>query len=1146
LLALSVFPSSEHIILPIFVKLFDSSVVVSALLDCGATASFISSSFAEKYSIPTQSLSQPTTVRTLGGSVLSSIPSDRFLHLNFDYGAHSFSEPLLVANTAPYDIVLGLAWLKKHKPRVFWDTDILTFPNTPSSLSKSLSPITQVSTDTTDPPFGNQETLYVVHLQSPAEDRPPSEIPSEYTDLAEVFSKQGASRLPPHRGPLDHSIVLESGKSPPYGPIYALSETELSTLKSYLDEMTANGFIQHSTSPAGAPLLFAKKSDGSLRPVIDYRGLNNITIKNRYPLPLITELLDRLRGAKIFTKIDLRSAYNLIRIALGDEWKTAFRTRYGHFEYKVMPFGLTNAPATFQGFIHHVLGQYLDQFCIAFLDDILIYSENVEEHTVHVRTILDTLLQNGLYANLDKCKFHKTSINFLGYIISPDGIAMEPSRVEAVSSWPEPTTTHALQVFLGFANYYRRFVNGYARIVSPMTNLLRKESQPFHWTADARTAFNHLKNAFTTAPILRHFDPNIPIRIHTDASGFALSAILSQIIDSRPHPIAFWSRKCTPPECNYGTPDRELLAVVMCVQHWRHYLEGSRHPFTIFTDHKNHESFMTTKILSRRQARWAEFLSGFDFRITFVPGPQNPADALSRRPDYENISTPASETFFHPEHFLAATLPPISSQIVNSLSHDSFAQEKILAAATDPSGLWHYKDGLLLYKNRIYVPPNNDLRLHVTLESHDQPLAGHFGMSRTIDLVSRTYYWPGMNNYIRHYVITCDICNRSKSPRHKQHGELAPLPVPPRPWLGITVDFITDLPQSGPEAYDALAIFTCRLTKMVHIIPCHKSTTTEQFAQIFLDNIVRLHGIPETIVSDRGSIFTSKFWSSLTKLLGIRRKLSTAYHPQTDGQTERFNQVIEQYLRIYCNYQQDNWVTLLTLAEFSYNNSKHASTGVSPFFANYGFNPLVLESFSVLDSSVGNPAAEQYVNELQNLHQTLVEAVTTAQNTQAKYYDAKHTLRTFQPGDKVWLLATNVHTQRPSKKLDHKRLGPYVILKSVGLQAYTLDLPSSMHIHPTFHVSLLEPYHKSTIPNRRVPPPPPVLIDDHQEYEVEGVLDSRFYHRRLQYLVSWKGLGPADNTWEPAAHLRNAPDAVTDFHRQYPNKPKPTVRRSSR
>ena len=420
-----------------------------------------------------------------------------------------------------------------------------------------------------------------------------SGVPPEYHEFADVFSKTKADILPEHR-PYDLKITLEEGATPPLGPIYSLSKIELDTLRDYIEENLRSGFIRPLNSPCGAPVLFIKKKDGSLRLCVDYRGLNKITRKDRYPLPLVLDLLDALRKARIYTKIDLRHAYNLVRIAPGDEWKTAFRTRYGSFEWLVMPFGLSNAPAAFQRFVNEVFADLLDVCVVVYLDDILIYSDNPDEHRAHVREVLRRLRKHHLYARTDKCEFHAESVEYLGYILSREGLTMAESKIKAILDWPEPRKVRDIQSFLGFANFYRRFIHNYSEIVLPLTRLTRK-GVPWDFDQKCRDSFNALKSAFTSAPVLHHWVPDHQITVETDASDYAIAGILSITSDSGElHPVAYHSRTLSGAELNYDTHDKELLAIFEAFKTWRHYLEGSATPIDVVTDHKNLEYFSTS------------------------------------------------------------------------------------------------------------------------------------------------------------------------------------------------------------------------------------------------------------------------------------------------------------------------------------------------------------------------------------------------------------------------------------------------------------------------------------------------------------------------------------------------------------------------
>ena len=881
--------------------------------------------------------------------------------------------------------------------------------------------------------------------------------------------------------------------------------------------------------------------------------------------------MDRLNGAKFFTKLDLRNGYYNVRIKKGDEWKTAFRTRRGLFEYTTMPFGLTNTPATFQHLVNHIFRDMLDIFVVVYLDDILIFSKNEDEHREHVRRVLQRLRENDLFAKPEKCEFHVDTVEYLGFIVSPTGISMDSVKVQAISEWEPPKSVHDLQVFLGFANYYRRFIRDYSKIAQPLTSLLKKEAKlkRFSLSPDQVEAFNSLKLSFTSAPILAHYDPSRPCVLEADSSDFAIAGVLSQYDDQNIlHPIAFYSRKLSPPELNYDIGDKELLAIVDSIKHWRRYLESDIHPLTVYSDHKNLQSFMVEKVLTRRQVRWMIYLSEFDFVIKYRTGKlMGKPDAMTRRHQLKEGTTAREQKpqiLLPPSRF---DIPPtIPSQIFalrlsSHKSSDIPLIDRILEAqASDPlvkstlpyllnidlprskdvkkklEGYSVEEDGLLYFNSLVYIPDYSSLRLDILHSVHDA--AGHFGQFKTFEQLTRNYWWPGCRAFVKDYVSSCDTCQRSKVSRQKPSGFLQPLPIPEKPWTSISWDFITDLPRTT-NGNTCILVVVDRLTKEAHFIPCENEITAPHLASLFLQHIYRIHGLPTDIVSDRGSLFTSKFWKSFVKLLDIQPNFSTAFHPQSDGQTEIVNATLEQYLRIYCNYQQDDWEFHLPLAEVAYNNSIHSSTKVTPWFANRGFHPRVPSSWIAPGTgSSTSLAAQEWMNQINQIQSLLKENLAEAQKSQKRYYDEHHRLPpNYQVGDMVFLSSRNITVARPSRKLSAKRLGPYPVEKIIGPNAVKLSLPHSMKIHPVFHVSLLEPKKNSSIPNRTNPPPPPEVVEGVEEYEVEEILDSRIYRGALQYLVSWKGYDPSENSWEPSSNLENSQDLVIAFHLAYPERP---------
>src|SRR6202000_1401986 len=428
---------------------------------------------------------------------------------------------------------------------------------------------------------------------------------------------------------------------------------------------------------------------------------------------------------------------------------------------------------------------------------------------------------------------------------------------------------------------------------------------------------------------------------------------------------------------------------------------------------------------------------------------------------------------------------------------------------SNPVAPWSQSSsGLLLYNFRVYVPDSKDLRLRILQIKHDHPTAGHQGFKKTLKLVKQEFYWPALVSFVSDFCRRCDNCHRNKSARHKPYGLLKQLPIPERPWESISADFIVELP--APLASDtnlthnSILVIIDRLTKMAHFIPTMTTATSADLARLYVTHIFTKQGVRSDIVSDRGSTFTSQFMSSLGRLLNIKLNYSTAYHPQTDGQTERTNQQIEGYLRLYANYDQNNWSDLLPIAEFAYNNAQHSATQVSPFFANYGYNPRATLH---LDVTVPDPIAHDFSQDLSALHQYCREQIKIAQAQYQLPADRRRQpAPTLNVGDRVWLNAKHITTKRPSKKLDHKRLGPFRISKKISSHAFRLELPHGMRfLHPVFHISLLEPYHTNTIPNRVQPPPLPVEIDGHTKYEVAAILNSRRRRQRLEYLVQWKG-----------------------------------------
>uniref|UniRef100_A0A8C6K7U4 Gypsy retrotransposon integrase-like protein 1 n=1 Tax=Nothobranchius furzeri TaxID=105023 RepID=A0A8C6K7U4_NOTFU len=876
-------------------------------------------------------------------------------------------------------------------------------------------------------------------------------------------------------------------------------------MEEYINDSLKAGIIRHSTSPMGAGFFFVGKKDGTLRPCIDYRALNNITIKNRYSLPLIASAFEPVQEALFFTKLDLRNAYHLVRIKEGDEWKTAFKTHIGHFEYLVMPFGLCNAPAIFQNLINDVLRDFLNVFVFVYLDDILIFSKSFSDHQVHVRRVLQRLLENNLFVKAEKCEFHTRSITFLGYVLGGGQVKTDPEKIKAVKDWPIPESRKQLQRFLGFANFYRRFIRNFSILAAPLT-ALTSTKQIFRWTKDADQAFLSLKQRFVDAPILVTPDSKAQFILEVDASNTGVGAVLSQrsSADQKLHPCAFYSKRFTPTEGRYDIGDRELLAIKLSFEEWRHWLEGTELPVIVWTDHKNLSYLQSAKRLNPRQFRWSLFFSRFNFVITYRPGTRNvKPDALSRQFSPDDPSEA-------PEPILPATC------LVGSLTWDIERQiHKAQETEPDPGGG---------PPNRLYVPAS--VRSQVIRWSHCSRFSCHPGVSRTIAFVRRYFWWPGLNKDVTSYVTACTTCIRSKNSHRPPAGLLQPLPVPARPWSHIALDFVTGLPISKGKS--VVLTIVDRFSKACHLVPLSKLPSAATTARLLFLHVVRLHGIPSEILSDRGPQFIAKVWKDFCRSIGAEPCLSSGFHPQTNGQCERLNQEVEDTLRCLCADNPTSWSLHLPWVEYSHNTHVSAASGLSPFEASLGYQPPLLPG--TFPDSI-TPSVRSHMMACKRVWNHTRSALqrTSAQNK--RYADRRRiSAPAYSVGQEVWLSSQHFPLKGAPRKLSPRFLGPFPIAAIISPSAVRLRLPSHLRVHPVFHVSQIRPVSSSPLFPPADPPPPARVVDGHPAFSVSRILDVRPRGRGRQYLVDWLGYGPEERSWVPRSAILD-PSLIRDFER---------------
>ena len=1084
-----------------------AGVPCRVLIDTGASNTFIDKGFVEKYKLAVDP-SKSYGVNVAGGTTALCSGTCR-VKLALQSSTTNIAADVMPNVLDGVDLILGNDWLLAHKARLCFATHtctllsaaepvVLRAPRVPDDSDSLVNPIALIDTcmalmrhkygvetlisvkaadkllrggarrflayvkpqlyvppDTADPSNKRARTAGQPFVASVTPDASvPPEIAKVVCEFSDVFEDVPAG-LPPDRGN-GHTIRLEPGAVPPYRPMYRLSAPEDAEARRQIIDLIAKGFIEPSASPYGAPILFVQKKDGTLRMCVDYRQLNKVTIRDRYPLPRIDDLFDKLAGSTVFSTLDLQSGYHQIRITPEDIPKTAFLTPMGQYQFKVLCFGLTNAPATFQRVMNQVFSKQMNKYLVCYLDDLCCHSPCIHSHAEHLRDVLTTLRENKLYAKFSKCEFGKSSLKFLGHIVSSDGIAADPDKVATIRDWPVPKNLKELQSFLGLANFFRRFVQGYSTLTAPLTDLCGSTTNHFpwdKWPTLELDAFNGVKHALTTAPVLAMPDFTKPFEVRTDASLMGTGGVLMQ----EGRPIAYMSKKFIPAERDYHTTDQELL--VHACKEWRCYLEGSK--ALLITDHKSLEYFPVKPDLSRRQARWAEFMSRFDFEIQYQPGNLNVADPLSRNPILAVVISAVSAITRSQARAQPPAVPPVVTtnavppaqvlqpagqsilplppahpltlrkQILNAYAADSRMQDPAFTSMFDQSA-----EGLYLSNGKVFVPDNSALKHAIFHEVHDAQYAGHVGITKTLERVARMFWWHTMRRDVEQYVKHCDTCQRNKPRNHKAHGHLQPLPVPGWRWESVSFDLIVKLPKTS-RGNDSICVFVDRLSKMVHLAPCKESMKAPGFARLFVWNVYRLHGLPKTLISDRGTHWNNQFWHGVCELLGVEHRMSTAYHPQTDGQTERVNRTLEDMLHHYVPAVRRDWDDLLACAEFAINNSWQESIQNTPFWVNYGQHPVTPALFDVPRGAY--PSAHAFSSAWQSAVSHAQKCMRAAQQRMADRFNANRPAVSFAPGDLVLLSTANLHDRLAgAKKFHPKFVGPMSVVEMVGKAAVRL------------------------------------------------------------------------------------------------------------
>lgn len=857
---------------------------------------------------------------------------------------------------------------------------------------------------------------------------------------------------------------------PIFSPPYRMSFAKTEQLKKEIEVMLENDVIEECDSAWASPVVMVPKKDGSVRVCVDYRKLNAITIPDRYPLPRMDDLLHAAKSTTYMTTLDLQSGYYQIEVALEDRDKTSLITPFGTFRFKRMPFGLRNAPATFQRMINRFKIGIHDVCILAYLDDIIICSDTFQRHLQDIEVVLKRLLAYKLRLNAKKCNFCCSHVKYLGHILKPEGIAVDPGKVQAIIERKEPRNLKELISFLQTCSWYRRFINKYAEIARPLTNLTKKTAI-WKWEKDEQEAFNILKHALSSPPVLKQAVDGMPFAIQTDASAYALGAVLLQGEGKDEHPIEYASRLLSAAERNYSTTEREALAIVWACDKFRGYIEGSQ--IKLLTDHQPLKWLLSIKSPTGRLARWGLQLQQLNFSIEYVPGKMNAtADMLSRPPC-------AVENHDDTENCICAFFIDMPNKTQSQIREEQLKDEYLKDIITslenqDENSIKWMNRSYILNDGILYCYSNDDCddaqlvipsheRATILKVHHDDSTAGHYGTERTIARIAGRYFWPGMRAEIAKYVKNCIECQRFKATNLKPAGLLQTTSSKQR-FEVVAVDLFGPLPQTEDNFKWILIVedVASRWTELFKL----SDATSEACAKILIEEIFLRYGFPRRIKSDNGVQFVSAIMQQVTYCLGIQQQLTPLYHPEANP-VERKNRDLKCQLSIMVQENHANWDICLPAIRFAMNSSKCQSTGYSASFLTFGREMRTLDDVQHDVKSIVE--TENVINELSKYLKTMVNFLGNAKELEMKAQDKnkiymdkrRRPHENFDVGTKV-LVNTHVLSNSAkvvTSKFVPKRDGPYVITRKIGSTSFEVSSPENLNIPlGTFHSSALTLY----------------------------------------------------------------------------------------
>lgn len=868
----------------------------------------------------------------------------------------------------------------------------------------------------------------------------------------------------------EHHIVTTS-EIPISVPPYRLPPGRKEILKNEINKMLEEKIIEPCSSPWAAPVVLVPKPDGSVRVCIDFRGLNAITVPDTYPMPRIDDLLHAATPTPYMTSLDLKAGYWQVKIRSEDEIKTGFITPFGIYKFKRMPFGLRNAPATFQRLIDRFRVKLEHIKILAYLDDIIIFSETYEKHLSDLHDVLQQMRECNLTVNETKCRFCCSSIKYLGHVITPEGLKSDPEKIESITKRPTPKSLKELMSFLQMCSWYRRFISNFSDLARPLTNLMKKNA---HWTwgEEQEKAYVELKQRLTATPILRQANDKLPYIVKTDASNYALGAVLVQGEGPEEHPVEYASRLLTAAERNYSTTEREALAVVWALTKFRGYIDSL--PVTVVTDHQALKWLMSLKSPSGRLARWALMLQAYDLTIRYQPGKFNTvADALSRPPcDEPPTVCDVSE--------VTVDMPKRSTKEIREEQLKDINIRRIVESLEDRdhnenAAYWSNKgyfiNNGLLYKLYLdseeddaqLVVPDHEYA-NVLAAYHDDPLAGHYGAEKTFKKIAKRYYWSGMRKYIESYIKTCLKCQRYKPSNQKPAGLLQTTAMNQR-FEAIAFDLFGPLPQSD-DGKTWVLIVEDIATRWVELFAL-ETASAENCATTLINEIFLRYGVPRRMTSDNGTQFVSSVMQQVTYCLKISHNFTPLYHPQANP-VERRNRDLKTQLGMMLQESSHKvWSDLLPAIRFAMNTTNCSTTNYTPAYLTFGRelrsprdNEIDFRQILISENII-----PEITPKLKGLADSLLKAREVQECKEEKRKEIADTSRRIQPGYKLGdLVLVTLHpiskaSQGITAKFSPRRDGPYVIMKQHGPASFQVAAPATPD-QPigTYHASALTPF----------------------------------------------------------------------------------------